>query len=280
MHIQIKGIIVIGKYNDINSSLNEGDIIISINNNNNLDIKSFTDIISDNSNKTIDIGYIRDGKFDTTKLNIKDGKTGLYLKDTIAGIGTLTFIDPNTKIFGALGHEIVDSTTGKIIDSSDGNIYDSKVININRNSNGVIGEKNASIDSNLLGNIDANTDKGIFGDYTNIINNDILYKVATIDDIKLGKAYILTELNNNKVDKYEVEILKINNNNKTKNIILKVTDTRLLEIGGIVQGMSGSPIIQDDYIVGAVTHVVVDNPKKGYGILITNMLEEAEKKDD
>ncbi len=279
--LKTKGIIVIGKYDDINPTINKGDIIVSINENSNLDIKRFTDIISKNSRETINIGYIRNGSFYTSKLNIKNGKTGLYLKDTIAGIGTLTFIDPNTKIFGALGHEIIDSTTGLIVESSEGNIYESKVVDINRNSNGILGEKNASInDNDILGDIDANTNKGIFGDYSKIINNNNLYKVATIKDIKIGKAYILTELNNNKVDKYEIEILRIDNKDKTKNIIFKVTDTRLHEIGGIVQGMSGSPIIQNNFIIGAVTHVVVDNPKKGYGILITNMLEEAEKKDD
>ena len=99
-------------------------------------------------------------------------------------------------------------------------------------------------------------------------------------DIKKGKAYILTELEDNEIKKYEIYITKINTNGKVKNITFKITDERLLEIGGIVQGMSGSPIIQGDYIVGAVTHVVVENPKKGYGILITNMLEEAEKKDE
>ena len=112
------------------------------------------------------------------------------------------------------------------------------------------------------------------------IENNKLYKVAHPNEIKKGKAYILTELEDNIVDKYEIEILNISNDNDTKNIIFKVIDDRILDIGGIVQGMSGSPIIQGDNIVGAVTHVVVDNPSKGYGIFITNMLEEAEKKNN
>ena len=279
IEVKSDGIIVIGKYNDLNSNLNIGDTIISIDNKENIDIKTFTNIVSKYSSNTLKIGYIRDGKYKMMNLNIKDGKTGLYLKDSIVGIGTLTFIDPNTKIYGALGHEIIDSTTGYIFNKN-GNIYDSKVIDIKKSSRGLPGEKNASIDTNnSIGDIDTNTNKGIFGDYKKTIDSDNLYEVGDKDKIKTGKAYILTELDDNRVDKYEIEIIKINSNNDTKNIIFKIIDKRLLNTG-IVQGMSGSPIIQDKYIVGAVTHVVVDNPNKGYGILITNMLEEAEKKDD
>lgn len=279
--IKSNGIIIIDRYNDINPSLEKGDIITSINNIKDLNIEKFTNIISKENINSFKIGYIRDGKFKETILNVEDGKTGLYLKDTIAGIGTLTFIDPDTKIYGALGHEIVDSISGNIIDIKNGNIYDSKVIDITRSSNGIPGEKNASINSELnKGDIDTNTNKGLFGDYQGNIDNNSLYKVGTTKDIKKGKAYILTELEDNEIKKYEIYITKINTNGKVKNITFKITDERLLEIGGIVQGMSGSPIIQGDYIVGAVTHVVVENPKKGYGILITNMLEEAEKKDE
>lgn len=279
--INFNGIIIVGRYDDTNSFLGNGDVITSINNENNINIDSFTKIVSKINNGKVKIGYIRDGKEKYNDLNIKDGKTGLYLKDTILGIGTLTFIDPNTKIYGALGHEIINSSTGEIINSKNGNIYDSKVIDIKRSDSGIPGEKNATIDRNSnLGDIDSNTEKGLFGDYSSVINSEKLYKVANKDNIKIGKAYMLTELQNNKVDKYEIEILNINIKDKVKNIIFKITDKRLVDIGGIVQGMSGSPIIQDDYIVGAVTHVVIDNPLKGYGILITNMLEEAEKKDE
>ena len=278
--IKSNGIIIAGRYDDTNIELKKGDIIVSINNNSNIDLNDFTDIVSNNSSDTIEIGYIRDGKYKKTKLIVKDGKTGLYLKDSIAGIGTLTFIDPNSKIYGALGHEIIDSSSGNIINNKSGNIFDSKVIEIRKGESGNPGEKNASIENdNKLGDIDTNTNKGLFGDYTKTIPSRNLYKVGTIDNIKLGKAYMLTELENNEVKKYEIEITKIINKSSTKNIIFKVVDERLKETG-IVQGMSGSPIIQDEYIVGAVTHVVVDNPYKGYGILITNMLEEAEKKDE
>ena len=277
--LKSKGIIVVGKYDNYNTDIKVGDIIISVDNTT-VDIESFTNKISNINNNSINIGYIRNGVIYNTKLNIKKGKTGLYLKDTIVGIGTLTFIDPNNNYYGALGHEIIESTTGLPVDIEKGYILESKVTDIKRNTPGEPGEKNASINNIELGDIDANTIKGLFGDYNNIYDKTKLYKVGKYNDIKLGKAYILTELSDNKVDMYDIEILSVNEKNSTKNIIFKVTDKRLKNIGGIVQGMSGSPIIQDKYIIGAVTHVVVDNPNKGYGILITNMLEEADKKDE
>ena len=277
--LKSKGIIIVGSYDNFNKFMHKGDIIVTVNNKEINDIKSFTNIISNNSDKTIDIGYIRNNEYYNTKLNIKDGKTGLYLKDTIVGIGTLTFIDPNNSLYGALGHEIVDSITGNIISVSKGIIYDSKVTNIKRSNQGIPGEKNANILNKELGNIKTNNNKGIYGEYKSNISNNNLYKVATNNDIKLGKAYILTELEDNKIDKYEINIVSIDKKEDTKNIIFKVVDSRLIDIGGIVQGMSGSPIIQDEYIVGAVTHVVVDNPYKGYGILIEKMLDEIEKDD-
>lgn len=279
--LKTKGIIIVGKYDDTNDELKKGDIIISLNDNPDINIETLTKFISNNRSVSVTIGYIRDRKIYYTKLNINDGKTGLYLKDTIAGIGTLTFIDPNTKIYGALGHEIVDSNSRTIIDDDGGNIFESEILDIKKSSNGNPGEKNASIDVNtVIGEIAANTNKGLFGRYNAAIDTTNLYKVDNGKNIKLGKAYMLTELDDNKVNKYMIEILKIDQNDETKNIMFKVTDQKLLDVGGIVQGMSGSPIIQDNYIVGAVTHVVVNDPKRGYGILITNMLEEADKKDE
>ena len=129
-----------------------------------------------------------------------------------------------------------------------------------------------------MGNVTENTKSGIFGKYTEDISNEKLYKVGNADEIKLGSAKILTVTNDDVVDSYDIKILKISDDNaQMKNILFEITDSVLLEkTGGIVQGMSGSPIIQDDIIIGAVTHVVVDNPKQGYGIFITKMLEEGE----
>ena len=188
-------------------------------------------------------------------------------------------IDPKTKIFGALGHEVAEKNTGIILEVKNGKIFESSVTNIDRSENGSPGAKDATLNTNNVnGTIEENTRNGIFGKYTDKINENKKYKVAQVSDIKLGKAKILTVLNEDDIKEYEIEIIKINKKDKTnKSMLFKITDKELIDkTGGIVQGMSGSPIIQGEYIIGAVTHVVVNNPTNGYGIFITNMLEEAE----
>lgn len=283
------GIIIVDTYevNGINpakeSGLKDGDIIISIDNTKVNSINKMVSIVSNSTSKELKIKYLRENKEFTTTLKLVNDnncyKTGLYVKDTVSGIGTLTFIDPNTKLFGALGHEISDNKTGKIIEITDGEIFKSKVTNIIPSRDGNPGEKNATLYTDLTeGTVFENTNKGIFGKYTKTIDNTKLYKVAKINEIKKGNAKILTVLNEDKVKEYNINIIKVSNTkDKVKNLVFEITDGELLtKTNGIVQGMSGSPIIQGDYIIGAVTHVVVDNPEKGYGILITNMLEEAE----
>ena len=285
IRLQMKEILVIGTYEIDDESpalvagLKVGDKILSINKEKVSSIQEMNTILSGNSLDTIQIGYMRDGSIKETTLTLKDHKTGLYLKDSIAGIGTLTFIDPVTKKFGALGHEIVDSVTKEIVIPREGAIFSSSIRGIIKSKDGVPGEKNATLNpSDVLGIISKNTNKGIFGTYQDTILKDNLYKVAKIEDIQLGDAKIRTVTEGNEVQEYNIRITKVHETeDKTKNIVFQITDSKLLEeTGGIVQGMSGSPIIQGEYIVGAVTHVVVDDPERGYGILITNMLEEAE----
>lgn len=283
--LKTNGVLVIGTY-DVNgkdpaleAGLKVGDKIIKINNREISSIDDITTVISSNREISIKIGYIRDDKESTATLVLQNNKTGLYLKDTISGIGTLTFIDPTTKKFGALGHEIVDSTSGKIAESISGEIFESSITSITPSRDGNPGEKNASFNSSeVVGSIEENTNKGIFGIYDGVINKNNLYKVAELEDIKLGTAKIKTVISGKEVSEYNIKILKVTaTNDKTRNIVFEITDKDLLaKTGGIIQGMSGSPIIQNGYIIGAVTHVVVDDPSKGYGILITNMLEEAE----
>jgi len=241
-------------------------------------------IENDRNKNDITITYLRGNKEENTTLNLvkEDSnvyKTGLYVKDSITGVGTLTFIDPNTKLFGALGHEIIEKNTGQKLEIKDGKIYSSEVTGVTRSSIGKPGEKNAKYDStNVFGNVFENTTKGIFGNYTDSIPNKKLYAVGDSSKVSMGNATILTVIEDNNVEEFTINILKVNEkSNNSKNILFEITDSKLLDkTGGIVQGMSGSPIIQDDYIIGAVTHVVVDDPAKGYGIFITSMLEEAE----
>ena len=289
LEITNKGIIVAGFYKvedtypGHDANLMKGDIITGVNNIQINSINEFIDVIKTLETTSIKVDYIRDNIKKNTTLNLikSDGvlKTGLYVKDMVSGIGTLTFIDPNTKLFGALGHEVLESSSGVMLDVKDGKIYYSKVNSIDKSIRGEPGAKNASVDqNNVFGTISENTKVGVFGTYLNYVNNNKLYKVAKYKDIKVGDAKIVTVLNGDDKKEYNIKILSINNDNKDyKNILFEITDKNLIDkSGGIVQGMSGSPIIQDGYIVGAVTNVVINNPLRGYGVLITTMLEEAE----
>lgn len=290
IELKSNGIMIVGTY-EVNgespastASLKIGDKIISVNNTDVDTIEDMLDVINNSNNTTsIEIGYMRsDTKYTTTLPLIEDNdvyKTGLYVKDSINGVGTLTFIDPNTKIFGALGHEIIEKSTGRKLEMKDGKIYSSTVTGINPSTDGTPGEKNARYNTdNIYGKVEENTSSGIFGKYTTTLPDTKLYKVASNDEIHTGSASILTVIQNDDIEEFNIEILKVSSEEQsTKNILFSITDNKLLEkTGGIVQGMSGSPIIQDDKIIGAVTHVVVDDCTKGYGIFITNMLEEAE----
>lgn len=290
--LNFRGVLIVGSYN-VNgenlakkANLKNGDIITKINNNQINNIDEMAEQINEvaKNNLPIKITFVRNNEEKNTTLNLtKDEngiyKTGLYVKDSISGIGTLTFIDPITKNFGALGHEIEEQSTGKLLEIKDGKIFESKVTGIIPSTDGSPGEKKAEYNPNKIeGTVKENTTQGVFGKYEHDISNRKTYKVAKKDDVKTGEAKILTVLNDNDIKEYNIKIIQINNTeSKNKNFIFEITDKVLKDkTNGIIQGMSGSPIIQGDYIVGAVTHVVVDNPLKGYGIFITNMLEEAE----
>lgn len=291
IELNSKGIIIVGTYEvdgknpAKDANLHVGDIITSINNSKVATIEEMlTEIDKLGDVSSVNINYLRGSKTYSATLNlIKDSndvyKTGLYVKDSITGVGTLSFIDPNTKIYGALGHEIIEKSTGQKLEIKDGKIYNSTVTSITPSDDGNPGEKNARYDSSIVyGDVKENTSSGIFGSYTDTLPDKKLYKVAEPSQVKTGSAKILTVLSGEEVNEYDINIISVSKEDKeTKNILFEITDPQLLEkTGGIVQGMSGSPIIQGQYIIGAVTHVVVDNPKRGYGIFIVNMLEEAE----
>ena len=290
IEINSDGIMVIGfyqingKFNKGNPVIKSGDYITKVNGTEVTTVNELTAVIEDNvDDGFVEVTYNRNGKEKTSKLElIKDDdvyKTGLYVKDSITGIGTLSYIDPETKIFGALGHEIVESNTNTVVEIKSGIIFRNYITGIDKSSNGIPGSKNAKFYyDTTYGKILKNTNVGIYGIYENDLPNKELYEVATPDEIKIGKATIYTVLEGEKIKDYSIEITAINETSDIKNISFVIDDEELLDkTGGVVQGMSGSPIIQNDKIIGAVTHVVIDNPTTGYGIFITTMLEEGEK---
>ena len=282
-HVIIVGSYMVNNHNVLEESdLILGDKILKINNNDITSVVNLQNTINKLDNNKITITYERNGKEYNTDINLykenNEYKTGLYVRDTIRGVATLTYIDQENKTFGALGHEIVEKSTKSKFEADSGTIFYSSVTGVTKSTPGNPGEKMARSDSqNTYGNVIENTTSGIFGNYTSTLPKSKLYKVAKPNEINLGRAQILTVIDGDKVESFDINIIKINTNSNTKNILFEVTDKNLLDkTGGIVQGMSGSPIVQGDNIVGAVNFVIVDKTNKGYGIFITNMLEEAE----
>lgn len=284
--IKSEGILIVGFY-DVNTKISDlrlGDKINSINDINISSIEDMLKFIDQNKKSlTLKIGYLRDGKQNYTTLTlVKDEsgvyKTGLYVKDSVTGIGTLTFIDPKTNKYGALGHSITDSKTNVKFEVKDGKIFKADVSSIDRSLDGKTGEKNAKFyfDTNY-GTISKNLETGIYGTYKKDYDKKNLVPVGSMDSIKIGPAIIKTTLENNIVEDFDIEIVNIDFESQTKNILFNITDSKLLaKTGGIVRGMSGSPILQDGKIIGAVTHTVISDNTKGYGISIIKMLESME----
>ena len=290
IHVSSKGILVVGfykvdgKYNKGTPELKIGDYIIKINNKDVSTSDEFINLLEESKKAdSIEVSFLRNKKEYKTQLNLIkiDGslKTGLYIKDSITGIGTLSYIDPETNVYGALGHEIIESTSKSMINIENGEIFKNSITSIDRSENGTPGSKNAKFYKNIeYGNILKNTKYGIYGIPNNLISSVESLEVKKISEINKGKAYIRTVTKGEKVENYEIEITDINKNSKLKSITFKVTDPDLInKAGGIVQGMSGSPIIQDGYLIGVVTHVLVDDVKKGYAISIITMLDEGDK---
>lgn len=289
IEINSDGIMVIGfyqidgKYNKGTPAIKAGDYIIKVND---VNVSSIDELIKE-VEKSINDGFInvtykRNGKVKESKLDlIKDGdiyKTGLYVKDSITGIGTLTYIDPETQIFGALGHEIVESNTSSIVEIKSGMIFRNYITGIDKSTVGVAGSKNAKFYyDTVFGKIIKNTNVGIYGIYEVNLPEKELFEVADPSEVKVGAATIYTVLDGEEIKEYSIKITSINETSSIKNISFLIDDEDLLsKTGGVVQGMSGSPIIQNGKIIGAVTHVIVDNPTTGYGIFITTMLKEGE----
>ena len=200
-------------------------------------------------------------------------KLGLWLRDGVSGVGTLTFYDPESGIYGALGHSISDADTGAVLPLGEGSIYDAEIVGIVPGEAGTPGELDGDTDeAAFLGDIRLNCGCGIFG------AADFEGEPLETGEIKTGKATICCTVSGDTVSEYEIEIKKVYETSDFTTVMLTVTDPELLaQTGGIVQGMSGSPIIQGGKLVGAVTHVFVNDPTSGYGISIQDMLSMAEK---
>lgn len=292
INVTSKGVMVVGfyklngKYNKGNNNveLKPGDYIIKINNDEINTVNELISVVNKYSlDKKVNITFLRNKKEKETSIDLVevDGvyKTGLYVKDNVTGIGTLSYIDPESNIYGALGHEIQETTSKSHVDINSGSIFRNYITSIERSIDGKPGSKNAKFYNNTIyGDIIKNTKYGIYGNYSKKFNIDDAVEIKKISDVKLGKAYIRTVTKGEEVKDYEIEITNINKDSKLKSISFKITDEELLnKAGGIVQGMSGSPIMQDGYLIGAVTHVLVDDVKSGYGVSIITMLNEGDK---
>lgn len=270
-----------------NTGIEEGDTIISINSNKINSTEELIDTVNKSEGKDLSIEYLHDQKTTTCSItpiqtNNNQYKIGLWVRDSAAGVGTVTFYDKSNKTFGALGHGITDIDTEELINIETGEFVKTRILNVIKGESGKPGKIQGTIDNqNNIGTISKNTKFGIYGNLQNLSAINIDYSkemdVALREEIKTGKAKILCSLDSESPKEYEIEIEKIytENNYDNKSMKIKVTDEELLnKTGGIIQGMSGSPIIQNGKFIGAVTHVLVNNPKEGYGVFGDMMLKQ------
>ena len=277
VRIESKGVLIVGlsSITDGNQVEKERDIVDYLNNRLNKDDK--IKVIVEREGRKQDFS-VKPIKCEADNIY----RIGLWVRNNIAGVGTLTFYDPKSRVFGALGHGITDIDSGVLIDINSGRIVKSKIASIQKARKTTPGELvGVFYDSeDAYGIIEKNTNYGIYGKLNKKYDSGsaVPVSVGLNNQIKEGPAKILTTIEGNKVEEFDIEIQKIMNQRSlgSKSMIIKITDKRLIEkTGGIVQGMSGSPIIQDDKLIGSVTHVLVNDPARGFGISIEWMLKEA-----
>ena len=270
-----------------NTQIQEGDTIIQINENIINSTQDLIDEVNKSEGKNVNIKYIHEEEtkecsIEPVKSYDNQYKLGLWVRDSAAGVGTVTFYEPKTKSFGALGHGITDIDTQQLINIASGEFVTTRILDIEKGEAGIPGRIQGTVENQEnIGKIYKNTKFGIYGIVDNLsslnIDSSKEMELALRDEIKTGKATILCSLDNRNVQEYEIEIEKIfkENNYDNKSMKIKITDPRLIEkTGGIIQGMSGSPIIQNGKFVGAVTHVLVNDPTQGYGIFGDIMLKQ------
>ncbi|MDE6949450.1 MAG: SpoIVB peptidase [Lachnospiraceae bacterium] len=296
--LKTKGVMVVGvgSFNDQTGAvrepskgrLAEGDYILKYNDVEITGKKQFMSLLAENQGTEVVLGIERDGVYLEERVTPAfnqsgECKMGIWIRDNAQGVGTLTFVDEEGN-FGALGHGITDADTGELMELGRGSLYGTRIVAVRKGTDGVPGELTGMIeydDTNVIGEITKNTPYGIFGrlDMEKAKESGIEFVAQEIgfkQDIRLGAATMISTIND-EMQEYDIEITAIHmgNDGGKKGLELIVTDEELINLtGGIVQGMSGSPIMQDGKVVGAVTHVLVNAPEKGYGIFIEEMLVE------
>lgn len=298
LSLKTKGVIIVGsnyiitKSGNINpitnSGLKLGDVITHLNNK---EVNCLTDIqnvLNNCGGNVISVKAKRDGNvFETTikpelDIQTKLYKLGIWISEDAMGVGTLTFVNPENLRYGCLGHAITDTDSGEVLEVSSGEIYKCNVVGVKKGTKGTPGEILGLFiqGKNIQGNVEKNNEFGVYG---NLYNNSELslgkskIKIGGRLTAKPGKATILTCVNGTDIEEFDIELIKTNyqSGGKNKSMVIKITDPDLIaKTGGIVQGMSGSPIIQDGKIVGAVTHVFVNDPTKGFGLYLDWMINE------
>lgn len=272
-----------GPFNPARSAgIKTGDVIVSIDGKTVTTTEQVADIVEESGGKTMTFHIRRDNiAFDirfTPALSVNENrwKAGLWVRDSSAGIGTLTFFDPESEIFGGLGHAVCDVDTGEILPIASGEIVPARIYSVVKGAAGTPGELRGGFEAGSLGNLQINGETGIYGNLSTMPVNGQAVPVAMKQQVHTGQAQVLTTINGTTPKLYDIQIdqVRYNDSSPTRNMVIVITDPELLEeTGGIVQGMSGSPILQDGMLVGAVTHVFVNDPTKGFAIFAENMLK-------
>lgn len=271
-----------------NKGIKEGDTIVKIDEKLINSTEDLIETVNNSQGRDIKVQYIhqeetKECSISPVKTSNSQYKLGLWVRDSAAGVGTVSFYEPTSKTFGALGHGITDIDTNELINIASGEFVTTRILNITKGESGNPGKIQGTVENQTnIGKIYKNSKFGIYGKVDNLssLNIDMSkeMEVALREEIKTGKARILCSLDNQQPQEYEIEIEKINkeNNYDNKSMQIKITDQKLLEkTGGIIQGMSGSPVIQNGKFVGAVTHVLVNDPTKGYAVFGDIMLKQS-----
>ena len=293
--IKTDGVVVVGA-SDIGritsparkAGLRSGDVIRSVNGQAVSGAEALTELLKGGG--AVELGFERDGESmscqATPVLDERDGRwrLGAWVRDSTAGIGTLTFVDPDSLSYGALGHAITDTDTHVTLPVGEGELYENNVVDVTPGESGAPGELTGDFvfDAKMIGTVALNSRRGIFGTLEGVVDNALYpdgLPAARTGDIRPGPATLLTTVDGSGVRAFSCEIVRVNARNidAQRAMVIRITDPELIErTGGIVQGMSGSPIIQGGKLVGAVTHVMINDPAMGYGIDIESMLNEAD----